>query len=141
MMSKSRKLTRQQLAVLEDLFTGELSEDAVIGKHGVSHSLYERWLADERFASQVDQRIDHAYRRSRIILARNAADVASRLAKLAREGQGETARKACLDIINLQDSTGRKISSDAPSTQEGSATANLTPETASRLLAAMAGQT
>ncbi len=140
-MSESRKLTKRQLAVLEDLFTGELDEQSTIKKHGVSRPIYERWFADERFASRFDQRVERACRQSRMIFARNAADAASKLVKLAKEGKGETARKACLDIISMQHSAGRKTPSDTPSASEPPApAADLSPETASRLLAALAGQ-
>ena len=62
--------------------------------------------------------------------------------KLAKEGEGETARKACLDIISRQYPIGHKTPSDAPSVPGASAPApDLSPETASRLLAALAART
>jgi hypothetical protein len=140
-MSETKKLTERQLAVLEDLFTGRRKEQTVLKRHHVPSVLYEKWLADERFTRQFEQRIASGYRQSRIILARNTPDAARKLVTLAKEGKGETARKACLDIISLQRPAGRKTPSDAPPVPEASAPApDLSPETASRLLAVLATQ-
>ena len=140
-MSKSKKLTKRQRAVLEDLFTGESDEQTVLQRYAVPRALYEKWLADEQFTSQLEQRIAHAYQRSRIILARNASDAANRLVNLAKEGEGETARKACLDVISPQCPAGHKTPSDAPSVPDASASAaDLSPEAASRLLAVLAAE-
>lgn len=138
-MSESKKLTKRQLAVLEDLFTGKTNEQAVLKKHGVARPLYERWLAKERFARQFEQRIAHAYRQSRMILARSAPRAAKKLVKLTNCQKEETARKACLDIISLQCATGPKAPSDTPPASKAPApAADLSPKTASRLLAVLA---
>ncbi len=140
-MSESKKLTKRQLAVLEELFTSNREEKTVLKNHAVPRSLYERWLADKRFADQFQQRIAGAYRQSHIILARKAPQAARRLIKLTESDKEETARKACLDIISMQHPAGREIPSDTPPASEPSApAADLSPETASRLLATLAGQ-
>ena len=138
-MHESKRLTRRQHALLEDLFTGELDEQAVLDKHAVTHHLYEHWLADERFAAQFEQRIAHAYRQSRMILARNAPAAATKLAELAGSKKEETARKACLDIISSYQPVMAPTPPRAPSPQ-GSPAPDLSPESASRLLAILADQ-
>jgi hypothetical protein len=138
-MPKSKKLTKRQLAVLDALFTGRSEEQTVLKKHHVPRALYEKWLADERFAGLFEQRIEHAYRRSRIILARKAPRAAKQLVKLTSSKDEETARKACLDIITRQHTAGCTVPHKAPPVQEVSApAADLSPETASRLLATLA---
>ncbi len=104
-MSKSKKLNKRQLAVLDDLFAGKLEEQAVLEKHHVSRSLFERWLTDERLAEQFEQRIARAQRQSRMILARYAPAAAVKLMKLTDSKNQETARKACLDILSLHASS------------------------------------
>ncbi len=137
-MSTSRRLTKKQAAVIEDLFATEMEERAILEKHQVKPQEYERWLANERFAGQLEQRIAAALRRGRMTLARNASNAATRLIELIRCDKGETARKACLDILGLQDdglrssaSTGSGHSPTLP------APGRLSPEVASRLLAAL----
>jgi len=138
-MSESKKLNKRQLAVLDDLFTGELEEQKVLEKHHVSRSLFERWLADERLAEQFERRIAHAYRQSRVILASHAPKAAIKLAELTESKNQETARKACLDIIALHASSGGQASPDASCGPAESPSAHaLSAETASRLLAALA---
>jgi hypothetical protein len=138
-MTQSKKRIQRQAAVIEDLFAGELEEQEVLQKHHVSPSLFERWLADERFAEQFEQRIARAHRQSRVILARCVALAAAKLVQLTESESQETARKACLDIISLHASSGRQGSSDSqPHADEPPPAHNLSPETASRLLAALA---
>ena len=138
-MSNSKKRNKRQLAVLKDLFAGELEEQEVLEKHHVSPSLFERWLADERFAEQFERRIAHAHRQSRIILAQCAPAAAAKLTQLTQSKNEETARKACLDIISLDTPAGRQESSDtAPDPEGPPSTHTLSPEIASRLLTALA---
>ena len=138
-MSESKKLTKRQLAVLDALFTDESEEQTVLKKHHVPSVLYERWLADERFTRQFEQRIAGGYRQSRIILARKAPEAARKLTQLSQKGEGETTRKACLDIISLQHPAGRKAPSNvSPAPEAPAPAADLSPETASRLLAVLA---
>ena len=141
-MSEPKKLTKRQSAVIEDLFAGELEEQAVLEKHHVRRHEYERWLADERFTEQVELRIAHAHRQSRMVLARYAATAAAKLVELTHCEKEETARKACLDIIALPTTAGQNPRADegpdeAPTVP---AAGGLTPELAGRLLAALAGE-
>ena len=141
-MSKTNALTKRQLAVIDDLFRGELDESEVLAKHHVSRTHYERWLADERFTEQFERRIARAYREGRMALARYASLAATKLVELTQIDKEETARKACLDILTFQHPAGTPAT-QPPSTNKGEPESNpaqLTPETASRLLAALAEQ-
>ena len=101
--------------------------------------MFERWLADERFAEQCERRIAHAHRQSRMVLAQCAPAAATKLVQLTQSENQETARKACLDIISLDVSSGRPGASDfRPNADEPPPLVSLSPETASRLLAALA---
>jgi hypothetical protein len=139
-MQKSKKLNKRQLAVLEDLFTGDLDEQAVLDKHAVSRQLYEQWFAQEQFAEQFERRMDRAYRQSRMILARYAPVAAAKLVELTNSDKAETARKACLDIISPPRPMHSVPSSATPSNPQAPAP-DLPPEIASRLLAALAQPT
>jgi hypothetical protein len=140
-VSKAKKLTKRQLAVLDDLFTGNATEKTVLKKHDVPQGLYEQWLADERFAQQLQQRFTAAYRQSRIILARKAPQAATKLVKLTTCKKEETARKACLDIISLNTSSSRKVPEVQPLAKDSAPAPELSPEAASRLLATVAEKT
>ena len=138
-MTRPTKLTRRQQAVIDDLFNGELDEQDVLQKHNVSHTLYNRWLADERFTEQFERRIAQAYRSGRIVLARHATAAAVKLIELTDCEKEETVRKACLDIITLHPPTQGNAGPTTPVAAEAAPSeAELPAETARRILAALA---
>ena len=144
-MPNAKQLTKRQLAVIEDLFSGELDEQAVLDKYKISRNLYNKWQSDDNFAEQFDRRITGAYRQSVALIARYAPLAAAKLIQLTESEKAETARKACLDIISMPILTANRKthpSSDEPrlaGTQPQSAdTQQLTEQTAGRLLAVLA---
>jgi hypothetical protein len=140
-VSRSRTASKRQLAVIEDLFTGELEERAVLDKHGVKPTVYSRWLADERFIEHFERRIAQAHRAGRLILARSAPKAAAKLVELTQGEKEEVARKACLDIIALTNpaAADRASQQDDPEADDDThLPARLPPETASRILAVLA---
>jgi hypothetical protein len=144
-MPNAKQLTKRQLVVIEDLFSGELDEQAVLDKYKISRNLYNKWQSDDNFAEQFDRRIAGAYRQSVALIARYAPLAAAKLIQLTESDKAETARKACLDIISMPILTSNRKthpSSDEPSlagTQPQSAeTQQLTEQTAGRLLAVLA---
>jgi hypothetical protein len=134
-MGKYKYLSSLQLKILDDLFNSELDEQAVLEKHRVRRSTYERWLEDEVFSERLAQYINGMRRRSDILMAKYRCLAAAKLVELTTSEKPETSRRACLDIIS------------APNAAEG-AEKNLkesdkkiekiSDETASRLLAVMA---
>ncbi len=136
-MAKAKRLSRKQLALIQGLFASKLDEQKILDKHRVSRQLYRKWLADEQFTEELNQRVAGAYRRSTFLFARNASKVAQKLVDLTENKSPETARKACLDIITMNPSTGLPATGSArdDETEEPSP---IPPETASRLLAVLA---
>jgi len=129
------RLSKKQLAVIEDLFAGELDEAAVLDKHKISRNRYNKWLAEERFVASFAERIGRAYRQSQLIIARYAPLAAAKLVQLTESDSAETARKACLDIISMPRLAPQfTAGSDAVPASDK----QLSDETASRLLAALA---
>ncbi len=138
-MPKPKPLTRRQRAVIEDLFTAEMEEPEVLDKHDVSRNLYNRWLADERFEAAFEKRIAQAYLAGRVILARYAHAAAFKLVELtACKDKPDIARRACLDIIGTENPTPTDPTAETQQDDPTLATAPLTPETASRILALLA---
>lgn len=137
-MAKEKKLTRRQRAVIEDLFSGEMDQQGVLEKHNVSPALYTRWLADEHFAEQFERRIAQAHHSGRIVLARAATSAACRLIHLTQCEKEEVARRACLDIISLHPPTQASAGPIAATGNDITPDPELPPETASRILAALA---
>ena len=139
-MSKKKRLNPRQLAVIEDLFEGKMDETAVLKQHDVSRTLYNQWLADPLFTKHFDLLIDGAYRRSAFQIARSAKEAADELLKLAKSDKGETARKACLDIINMHPSIRLADAPIAPTAEQTPPPEppQFSSETAGKLLAVLA---
>jgi hypothetical protein len=134
-MTTLKKLTKKQMAVINDLFAGVADEQQILDRHKVNRQLYEKWLANETFAEEFERRLADARRQSELILARYATFAAAKLVQLTESENQETARKACLDIIALL----RPCATDgAGHSAEDETQAELAPELASRLLAALA---
>jgi len=139
MAKRRKKLSKKQLAVIDDLFSGELDEQAVLEKHKVNRNVYNRWLADELFVSEFDRKIMSAHRQSAVLIAKYAPLAAAKLVQLTESEKEETARKACMDIISLPALLDKRIVQPGElQTTETQLPQQLTEQAAGRLLAALA---
>ncbi|MHC4533504.1 MAG: hypothetical protein ACYS6K_06090 [Planctomycetota bacterium] len=119
-MSEAKQLTKKQLAVIEDLFVGELDEQAMLDKYKLSRKLYNQWRNDDSFA-------------------RYAPVAAAKLIQLTESDKPETARKACLDIISMPILTAnRKAQPSGEPQPADTQPVSFNPETAGKLLAVLA---
>ena len=136
-MTSKKRLSKRQITVMDDLFSGQYDEQAVLEKHKLSRGVYNKWLADELFADEFSHRIKVAHHQSRFLIAKYSSMAAARLIQLTNSEKEETARKACLDIINLPQAGKSDItpSDDSPGEK---ASPELSLETAGRLLATLA---
>jgi hypothetical protein len=133
-MAKRKQLSDRQTAVLEDLFDSDLDEQGVLAKHRVRQSTYDKWLTEKPFAEQFSRYVTRARRRSELLLAKYCCLAAAKLVQLTTSKKGETARKACLDIINQP-----KIKAeDEGAEKDSNKQTELSGAQASRILAAMA---
>jgi hypothetical protein len=134
-MAKRKQLSDRQTAVLEDLFESELDERGVLEKHRVRRSTYNKWLTEKPFADQFSRYVIRARRRSELLLAKYCCVAAAKLVELTTSKKGETARKACLDIIRQP-----RIANEAErSEKDDNKQAELiSDEQASKILEAMA---
>ncbi len=139
-MPEAKQLTKKQLDVIDDLFAGELDEQAILDKYKLSRKLYNKWRNDESFAEQFEKRITDSYRQSTVLIARYAPLAAAKLIQLTESEKAETARKACLDIISMPILTANRKThpSDEPQPADTQQPASLTAQTAGRLLAVLA---
>ncbi|NIP27803.1 MAG: hypothetical protein GWN67_24870 [Phycisphaerae bacterium] len=138
-MARRKKLSKKQLAVIDDFFGGELDEQAVLEKHKVNRHIYNRWLADELFVSEFDRRVMSAHRQSAALIAKYAPLAAAKLVQLTESEKEETARKACMDIISLPALLDKRIVQPGElQTAETQPPQQLTEQAAGRLLAALA---
>ncbi len=98
---KRKDLSEKKWAVLEDLFYSELDENAVLKKHNVSRTTYERWLRQKLFSRQFQEYTASLARRTALAVAKAETEVAVRLVELTRCQKEESARKACQQVLAI----------------------------------------
>jgi hypothetical protein len=108
---KRKDLSEKKWAVLEDLFYSALDENAVLKKHNVSRTTYERWLRQKLFSRQFQQYTASLARRlvsakqsedgTALAVAKAETEVAVRLVELTRCQKEESARKACQNVLAI----------------------------------------
>ncbi len=138
-MAKMKQLRKRQLAVIDDLFGGDFSEQEVLAKHKLSRNVYNKWLSDEQFCAELARRVANARLQSEVLIARYSLLAAAKLVQLTESEKEETARKACLDIISLPKIGAKKTERPDKAKKDSDKQAELLPgKTARRLLAALA---
>ena len=138
-MARRKYLSQRQLTVLDDLFNSDLDEQAVLDKHKVRRSTYERWLADELFVERFKRYVNGLVRRSELLMAKYSCLAAAKLVELTASDKAETARKACLDIISSPKIAANKDEQPDKAPKESDKQAEqLSEATAGRLLTALA---
>jgi len=98
---KRKDLSEKKWAVLQDLFYSELDEIAVLKKHNVSRTTYERWLRQKLFSRQFRQYSASLARRTALAVAKAETEVAVRLVEITRCQKEESARKACQQVLAI----------------------------------------
>ena len=138
-MGRRKRLTQKQLTVLDDLFNSDLDEQVVLDKHKVRRSTYDRWLEDKLFAEQFKQYVNGLKRQGELLLAKYSCLAAAKLVQLTESKNQETARKACLDIMSVPKVVDKETqASTEPQSNPEKQAQQLPPQTASKLLAALA---
>jgi len=94
-------LKKIQKKVMDELFEGEKNEREILSDNNISYSVYSRWLKEDGWKEAFQRRIDEAERRAQILVAGNKPAAAEKLIKLMDCEKEQTARQACLDIINM----------------------------------------
>jgi hypothetical protein len=138
-MPKVKQLSQKQLEVIEDLFEEGLDEEAVLKKRRVRRRTYRRWHTMANFTAEYKRRLKQAKLECERIMAKYSNVAASKLVELTQSKKEEIARRASLDVIHyFRRKTKTKSRSASKTEPEAEKLPDLPPETASRLLAALA---
>jgi hypothetical protein len=110
-MPKNQKfahISKRQRAVIEDLLKNGLNEYEILEKYKISPSRYKKWLQNEVFIHALDAYALAAERQTRFALIHCQTKAVAKIIKLINDEKGETARKACLDALELRKSEVHK---------------------------------
>ena len=128
------KLTKRQLNFIDELFKSGGDEAAVCLSNNISAAVYRRWLNQKAFTDELVFRGESAKRASRILLTQYLTVAAAKLVALTGSDKEETARRACLDILSLNND---EVAADEEMPAEA-ALPKISPQTASKLLKVLA---
>jgi hypothetical protein len=104
-VEKNRKfahISKTQRAVIADLLKNGLNEYEILEKYKISPSRYKKWLQNQVFIRALDAYAVAAERQTRFALIHCQPKAVAKIIKLINEEKGETARKACLDALELR---------------------------------------
>ena len=129
-------LTTRQLKVIDSLFKMGGDEKAVMKKHRISHRVWHKWVSDKDFVEGITSKLKSYKMASQILLAKYNSLAAARLVQLCESKNQETSRKACLDIITLEENSKQKKqkTSELPAKPR----TKINNKTASKILAVLA---
>lgn len=95
------ELSKKQKKVMDELFEAAEDEAIVLDNNNVSRDVFNNWLTEDSWIREFDRRIEESRRRAQIIITQFQAAAAIKLVELTSGKSEETARKACLDIIQM----------------------------------------
>lgn len=97
----TERLTKKQKKVMEQLFEATEDETTILANNRVTRRVFNNWLAEDAWIREFDRRIEESRRRTQIIISSFQPSAAIKLVELTNCGKEQTARQACLDIIQM----------------------------------------
>jgi hypothetical protein len=97
----SKALNKMQEKVLSRIFAGEGEED-ILKSLGIPQAVYQRWLKSEKYQKMLEQKIEDCRRQAKIMIASYQLIAAAKLIGLMTCEKEQTARQACLDILQME---------------------------------------
>jgi len=137
-MAKNKNLNKKQLALINDLLPIDTDVQEIIDKHNVTANTYYKLLIDGRFCDEINRRLLALSRQTEMTIARYASLAAANLVSLTNCKKEETARHACLDIINMPMLKAGQVQDQNSSKDDNFQCPSISEETAGKLLATLA---
>jgi hypothetical protein len=132
-----KKLSRKQMKFITDMFSGELSEEELLKEYKITSQVFNNWLNNPLFLDEFDRRCEFAARQAQALISRHKVFAAAKLVELTQCKKEETARKACLDIVEFE--VIQNEQAERPENSNPENPGNLMPpEKASQLLKSLA---
>jgi hypothetical protein len=131
-------ISAKQRAVIDDILKNGISESEALAKHSISLIKFRRWLKGRLFLYELNTAIDAAVRQTNLTMAYRLPLVAKTLTGLIANQKGETIRKACLDIIELQKTSACLQLPKETQDEQARSKYNLTQEKAAKIWAVLA---
>lgn len=93
-------LTGKQREVARAVYEGQLSEDELSERFGITVRQLQRWSASEAFEQELDRLCRGTERETRLIINRYGPIAAAKLVTLLDSDKDDTARRTALDLVD-----------------------------------------
>lgn len=87
--------------VIREILKGETDEDEILRKNKVGRKEFETWLDSEEWQAQFERHVRKNERRAQILITNFLTVAAAKLVGLTESDKDDTARKSCLDILQM----------------------------------------
>jgi len=102
------KLTKAQHSVLNLIFVGKKTEEDALGDANISLKIYEGWFRQPAWNAEYTAHIKRCKRRAEQLIANSQQKAAEMLISLTDSDKDDVSRKACLDILEMEESEGTR---------------------------------
>ncbi len=138
-MAGRNLLTKKQLKLIDALANGQ-PLSGILKRENIALATFRRWFFSEAFDQELRFRRELIQQQSALLLERKACSAAKKLVKLMdNEEKPDVARRACLDVLNLTNSS--KSTADASAVKSsGPATVTMDKRMAAAMLELLAEQ-
>ncbi|MFA6187342.1 MAG: hypothetical protein WC770_09085 [Phycisphaerae bacterium] len=139
-MKEANIVTTRQLQVIDELFASGGNENAVLQKFSISPEKWKRWRTQQPFNRAIEAKMKALNQHGQMLLLQHSSWASARLLELCNSDKDEVSRKACLNVLQLNNETVEKNTlpeSEEPQTNEEEKMP-FTDEQASRMLAILA---
>ncbi len=124
------KINKRQKDFLVEILDKRIPVDTAMERLDIGAALLCQWFSSPAFLDELAKRIEFITKRSDMLISQHRLTAVERLVLLTNCDKEETARKACLDIIELTDNDkNNEKDADLPP---------ISPETAAKLLEILA---
>lgn len=135
----SKHPRKETMLKIVDEITRGFGEEETLRKHRVTVAALDKLLSDPNLIQDVTERIGLSIIRTKLLIAQYAQTATAKLISLMDCEKEETARKACLDIIELaQKQSNTTLQKEMVSEIRESGEFPITEEQASNILATLA---
>ncbi len=94
-----KRLKKVQKEFIKEVFVNSLTQSQAMKMLEISPADYQKWLNEPPFRQELQNQMESALREGKMLIIRHCSLAAAKLISLANSEKEETARKACLDII------------------------------------------
>ncbi len=124
------KINKKQRDFLIEILDKRIAVETAMERLDIGAELLCQWFSSSAFLAELAKRIEFITKRSEMLISQHRLTAVEKLVLLTNCDKEETARKACLDIIEL--------TADAEKDEKDADMPQISPETAAKLLEILA---